>query len=336
MNFRQLFNMPNQAEQVDHLSRIKRPSPLGSTIFVGLRSLDVFIQYSIVAKGLADPLLNALSIPRAFPSSAPTVALGLPLQSLIIIGMSVGSAAKQIYWETLIAKEEMVPKMAILVSIFNTVNNGINSVLSLTPLASYLIPSFLSSTDNPTTLSPLFLLGTISYTIGILLELVSEVQRRNFKDDPQNTGKPYTGGLFGLARHINYGGYTIWRASYAFTAGGLIPGALVAALFCYDFSNRAVPLLDRYCSKRVRYDEVAIQLANCSTVWRLLGRFQEARPLQAFPWYPLKSMRCLRSGEAVLRLHFLICYISLARPMEASILQRKIAFIVFPSQMAKN
>lgn len=49
---------------------------------------------------------------------------------------------------------------------------------------------------------------------GILLELVSELQRKRFKDDPANKGKPYAGGLFSLARSINYGGYTLWRGGY--------------------------------------------------------------------------------------------------------------------------
>ncbi|EEB94925.1 hypothetical protein MPER_06187, partial [Moniliophthora perniciosa FA553] len=43
-------------------------------------------------------------------------------------------------------------------------------------------------------------------------------QRKRFKDDVRNVGKPYTGGLFGLARHINYGGYMLWRTGFAIAA----------------------------------------------------------------------------------------------------------------------
>jgi protein-S-isoprenylcysteine O-methyltransferase Ste14 len=243
--------MGNKDELVDRVSRVKRPSPLGSSIFVCLRSLDVFIQYRILAKGLANPLLNILHVSRISTNSAPIVVLGLPLQPLILLAMAAGSAIKHNYWQICVSEQEMPPSMGFAVGLFNMVNSTLNSIMSLTALSSYLLPSFVSSTDNSTTLPPLFILGTVSYTVGILLETISEVQRRNFKNDPKNEGKLYTGGLFSLARHINYGGYTVWRAGYALAAGGVIPGVLVAAFFGYDFISRGIPLLDRYCSERV-------------------------------------------------------------------------------------
>lgn len=226
-------------------------SPLGSTVFAGLRTLDIFIQYGILAKGLAKPLLNLLHITPAVTNPYSFVALGLPVQPLIILAMAAGSAVKQIYWQLGVSNETMEVKPAILVGVFNTVFNSTNSILALTSASSYLIPSFLTSTDNATNLSPIFIFGTIAYTIGILSETFSEIQRKNFKADPKNAGKPFTGGLFSLARHINYGSYTIWRSGYALAAGGWIPATLVAAFFGYDFANRGVPMLDEYCSKRV-------------------------------------------------------------------------------------
>ena len=80
---------------------------------------------------------------------------------------------------------------------------------------------------------------------------MSEIQRKVFKDKPENKGKPYGGGLFGLATNINYGGYTLWRAGYAVAAAGLPWGALVGAFFFYDFTTRAIPALDQYCTDRV-------------------------------------------------------------------------------------
>lgn len=144
----------------------------------------------------------------------------------------------------------MPPANAILISVFNTVFNSANSILSLTTAASAFTPSLLTAADD-TGAPALLVLSSISYFVGLALEAVSEQQRKAFKDDSKNAGKLYTGGLFGLARHINYAGYIIWRSSYALAAGGWIWGAVVAAFFSWDFANRAVPVLDEYCASKV-------------------------------------------------------------------------------------
>jgi protein-S-isoprenylcysteine O-methyltransferase Ste14 len=229
----------------------KASSPLGSTLFVGLRTLDIFIQYGFLARGLASPLLNALSITHGHADS-PTFALGLPLQQLIILAMAAGTTLKQSYARLFILQEPMEPSTAIMVSVFNTIFNSANSILSLTAAASYFTPSLLTTPRSELAqLSPLFALGVASYVVGTAAELTSEIQRRNFKADPKNQGKPFTAGLFSLARHINYGGYTIMRTGYAVATGGWIWGAAVFGFFFYDFATRGVPVLDEYCSNRV-------------------------------------------------------------------------------------
>lgn len=222
---------------------------LGATVFVGLRTADVFLQYGILAKGLADPLLNYLKVSHA-PNFAPAVAFGLPLQPLVILTMAAGSAVKQLYYALLIEREQLTTRSAVIISVFNTLFNSVNSILSLTTAASVFMPSFLA-TQHENGASNLLIISSISYLVGLSLEAVSETQRKVFKDDPKNAGKAYTGGLFRLARHINYGGYAVWRASYALASGGWIWGAFVGAFFTYDFVNRAIPILDDYCSKRV-------------------------------------------------------------------------------------
>ncbi|KAF4624489.1 hypothetical protein G7Y89_g13683 [Cudoniella acicularis] len=239
------------SDKRDNVSRVKRASPAGTSTFVGLRTLDVFLQYGILAKGLADPLLDRLSVSHVPSNLAPAVAFGLPLKPLVLIAMAAGSTIKQVYNLWFISQEEMPVANAIPIGIFNTIFNSANSILSLTTAATYLVPQVLSATDNQNELSPLFIIGTIGYAVGLLTELVSEVQRRDFKKDPRNAGKAYTGGLFSLARHINYGGYTIWRASYALATGGPIWGSFVGAFFFVDFAKRGVPVLDDYCTKRV-------------------------------------------------------------------------------------
>ena len=235
----------------DHVSRVKASSPLGTSLFVGLRTLDIFIQYGFLAHGLASPLLNALNV-SSTPNTAPIVALGLPLKQLIVLGMAAGTAIKQSGAVLFIQQEEVPPPAAIMIAVFNTIFNSANTIFSLTAAATYLTPTVLTRTDE-TGASPLFWVGVAAYGLGIATELISEVQRRNFKADPNNSGKPYTGGLFGLARHVNYGGYTIMRAGYAMATGGWMWGAFVFSFFFRDFKTRGVPVLDEYCSKRVSF-----------------------------------------------------------------------------------
>ena len=70
-------------------------------------------------------------------------------------------------------------------------------------------------------------MGLGLYTVGIVTEFVSEKQRKVWKDRPDNRGKAYGGGLFGMAMNINYGSYTLSRAGYPMAAGEPVWGAFV-------------------------------------------------------------------------------------------------------------
>ncbi|KAF2626539.1 hypothetical protein BU25DRAFT_459244 [Macroventuria anomochaeta] len=144
--------------------------------------------------------------------------------------------------------------------------------LGLSPSYAFLLSATSASkeTDFP---QPSLVVGGTLYTVGILTELVAEIQRKRFKSDPKNKGKAYIGGLWQVARHIKYGGYTIWRAGYALAGGGWALGAMVAALvgalFAIDFSTRAIPVLNEYCEKR--YGEA----------W---GKFKQQTPYHLVPF----------------------------------------------------
>ena len=77
------------------------------------------------------------------------------------------------------------------------------------------------------------------------------MQRKAFKQDTRNKGKPYTSGLFGWARHINYGGYLLWRVGFATAGWGWVGAAVAGAWFSFYFSQKAVPFLDHYCQGKV-------------------------------------------------------------------------------------
>lgn len=230
----------------------KSPTLLGRALFVGLRALDPFFQYSILAHGVGTSVLHKVgltTIPPGLPTQTGISLIdGLQLSSyrLILLSMAVGSMVKQNIWVTAISGEPMPIPTALIVSIFNTIFNSVNSYLFICTQTS-------ASISGNASLTPL-VVGSAMYTVGTLTELISEIQRARFKKDPKNAGKPYTGGLWSLARHINYGAFTVWRAGYAIASGGWTWGLVTGAFFFYDFVTRGVPVLDEYCTKRYGKD----------------------------------------------------------------------------------
>lgn len=240
----------------DNVHRNKAPSPAGSSIFVGLRALDPFLQHSLLSNRLGATIVEGVGGkvfsqgPVANTGLAMIDSLGLSPYRLALLGMAIGSSAKQILWQLLISNEEMPPKDAAKISTFNTVFNSINSLLFISEATSIAYgrgegPSWEGWPGTP------LVVGSTLYIVGMLLETISETQRQAFKKQPENKGKLYTGGLFGWARHINYGGYTLWRAGYALAAGGWTWGFITGGFFFYDFATRGVPVLDEYCQYKV-------------------------------------------------------------------------------------
>lgn len=240
-------------------------SPLGIATFIILRALDGFwLQHHLLHN--PNLLLSRLRIPPpTFP--APT-GLSSPLPSLspsltpyqsVLWAMSLAAALKQIIWITYIAREPVYPTTSTLIASYNTLLNTLNTFF------------FAYSASNPTWTANALNLAIPLFTTGLLLELLAELQRKSFKDRPENAGKPYGGGLFAYARSVNYFGYMLWRAGFALAGGGWVWGALVAGLLAWDFGARAVPALDAYCAKRYggQWDEVRrkVPWAFCPGVW---------------------------------------------------------------------
>jgi len=101
-------------------------------------------------------------------------------------------------------------------------------------------------------------LAVALFVVGSFLNTGSEVQRKRFKDRPENQGRLYTAGLFRYARHINYFGDTLWVTAWAIVTGNawsaIIPAALAAA-FVFAF----IPSLTRHLQARYgdQYDQWA-------------------------------------------------------------------------------
>ncbi|RYO97141.1 hypothetical protein DL765_011310 [Monosporascus sp. GIB2] len=181
---------------------------------------------------------------------------GLGASGAGLLAMAAGSSFKQILWVTYLSAEEFTPRAAVTVGLFNALFNSVNSLLflaaattSLRSLPTIVLPSSGSSTGM-TALPLSVAVGAALYTVGLVVETVSEWQRRAFKARPENAGKVCKVGLWRWARHINYFGYSLWRGAYAMAASGWIGGLAVGFLQGRDLGTRAVDVLDEYCGRR--------------------------------------------------------------------------------------
>ncbi|RMY50513.1 hypothetical protein D0865_06862 [Hortaea werneckii] len=234
-------------------SRKKRSNPMGTAVFNMLRLADLPLQYYLLrySSFLPDLIrkIGGTAIPLSSPLSATGIAGLSPYQTLIL-GLAAGSSAKQVYWKLMINDTNMPSGFSTAICAYNTLLNTLNTGLAYWALTSQ-VPadqgSFLSSLTTAPAAVPV---GLGFYTVGIFVEWFSEIQRKRFKSRPENKDKPYSDGLFGLARSINYGGYTLWRVGYSLICGGWTWGALVAVWLAGDFCARAIPSMDAYCEKR--------------------------------------------------------------------------------------
>ncbi|KAL8652098.1 MAG: hypothetical protein Q9210_002890, partial [Variospora velana] len=182
-------------------SREKRPSPFGTTLFVGLRAADAILQYHLLRHNWAHDAIRALhGVPTTGVSSAGGGGggggggglLGLTPYGTIISALALGSSLKQIIFTTMISEQEMKPGPALLIAAFNTVFNTANTLLSAWTFSSvaptHLPPS--ASIVDTVLASPALLAGVVLYAVGMAMELGAEVQRKRFKAKPENKGKP--------------------------------------------------------------------------------------------------------------------------------------------------
>ena len=240
----------DSSKPVDLIRRgIKKRNNAGILTFLGLRPAETLLQYGILAHGLGSSIIHTLGL-ETLPAGAANTgtaldALGLSPYRLVLFGMAIGQAVKQIYWLVGTSNEEFPPSTAVFVTAFNGVCNSINNLLFTCSLTSASLSSGAQFPQVP------LLVGAGLYSIGIVLESASEIQRKKFKDDPKNKGKVCTVGLWGLSRHVNYAAYTIWRTGYALAAGGWIWAGFNVAFFTFDFVTRGVPSLEHYCAERV-------------------------------------------------------------------------------------
>ncbi|OQR56684.1 isoprenylcysteine carboxylmethyltransferase family protein [Bacillus sp. CDB3] len=92
-------------------------------------------------------------------------------------------------------------------------------------------------------------IGWILFLGGSILNTVSELLRKPFKDNPANQGKLYTGGLFKYAIHINYLGDCLWVLGLALISNNIYSLLIPLGLFIV-FVFEYIPKSDDYLQNK--------------------------------------------------------------------------------------
>lgn len=102
------------------------------------------------------------------------------------------------------------------------------------------------------------IVGIGLFVFGSYLNTWSEIQRKRFKDNPDNKGKLFMGGLFRYARHINYFGDTLWVAGWAMATRNPW-SAVIAIALTAGFIFFFIPSLSGHLERKYgdQYDEWA-------------------------------------------------------------------------------
>ncbi|KFY50432.1 hypothetical protein V496_09341 [Pseudogymnoascus sp. VKM F-4515 (FW-2607)] len=237
----------------------KSASPVNTSLFLGMRILDCVVQYFVLSRGFGIDLIKLLG--GSVIPSPETLSIGIPIVDNLglsgyratLLTMLCTTAVKHIWFATCVIEEAWTVQGALSVGTYNITCNTLNNLLFLSTATSATRLSAGESLSNPYLVAGVFL-----FVVGIGLEWQCEIQRKAFKTDSRNKGKPFTKGLFGVVRHPNYSGYTIWRGSLGLATSGPLSALFIGSFFLWDFRARAVPALDEYCTKRVSLQQQSI------------------------------------------------------------------------------
>lgn len=102
---------------------------------------------------------------------------------------------------------------------------------------------------NPTWSPTVFKWTPLVFVAGLALHVTADHSKYLFRKDGKNKGKVYTGGVWGVVRHPNFLGFTIWRIAFATAAGGWGFGLVALAMFVHILCDTSVRVLEDYMSR---------------------------------------------------------------------------------------
>jgi len=219
----------------------------------GLRAAEPFFQFQLIKHGYAASLLRTLKVDPKHAVAPATWAVspfsrfgiaGLNESCSLVLGMMSIAAIRHVYWALFQRPYQMKAGEGAGVSVYNGLVNLVNTLVlvytcSKTPLSMQ-------------TLGWKQYLGLALFAAGIAGEIVPEDMRRAFKQKPENKGKLYTEGAFGIVRHPMFFGYSLWRTGVALATGSLVNGICQLVFQIAYFVFGAIPNLDQHMGQRYK------------------------------------------------------------------------------------
>ena len=164
----------------DYISRTKKLSPLGATVFICTCFLGPILAYRILGHGLASNWLNALGFIIFVSDKGPgqsSTFLSLSLSQWVIFFMAYVSTIKHIYWVLFISEQELPPFSGFFLGGLESMTDSLNSWLFMHHFS---FPSFFLSSSFSTNnislappipgLSLCMIIGSLLFDIGITIE----------------------------------------------------------------------------------------------------------------------------------------------------------------------
>jgi hypothetical protein len=119
----------NDKKLHDNISRVKAPSPVGKSIFVGLRLADALWQFSFLNRGWASQLVSRLN-DTPLPVTAALNGQLRPYYQ-ILVTMALGSGIKQAIHMAFISEQELSAGLGFGIGFFNMVFNSTNILFGI-------------------------------------------------------------------------------------------------------------------------------------------------------------------------------------------------------------
>jgi protein-S-isoprenylcysteine O-methyltransferase Ste14 len=203
---------------------------------------SLFSKYPSLAPNVPSPT-STISIPL-LPSAVLrpfSTILGLsPISTIIFLGAALPSFSFTAY--NLLWRREKLPLTGQGGSL------QITTQVNLTDIMHGLLFVYTAS-RNPTWSPTVFSFTPIVFLVGFALHVTADHSKYLFRKDKRNKGKVLRSGVWGLVRHPNFLGFTIWRVAFATAVGGWAFGGLLLVGFGYLFANTSIPILEGYMER---------------------------------------------------------------------------------------
>ena len=233
-------------------------SAAGSLLFVSVRSLIPVVYYAFLAPPQS-PYSIYFRFPSLYPSRPPpnfSVSTAIMPSSVVgsistFLGLSPPATVIFLYGTlpsisfiayNLLWRRERLPLTGQGGAI------GITAQVNFIDLLQLMLFVY-GASRNPTWSAVVFQYTTIAFLVGFTLHTVADHTKYLFRKEKRNDGRVMRSGVWGIVRHPNFLGFTIWRLALGTAAGGWGFALAEGAMFSQLFGKTSVPILERYMER---------------------------------------------------------------------------------------